>query len=91
MVYRNFHYEKNENCEIEECTALSAYVRVNTKWVKVGYYGSECNLFSKVDLKQDEKDRKLKQRVRNLTKLVSNAKNMTLEEVNESIKQFNKL
>ena len=91
MVYRNYHYEKNENCEIEECTALTAYVRVDTKWIKIGYYGSECNLFSKIDFEQDEKDRKLKQRVRYLKKLVSNAKNMSLDEVKKSIMRFNEL
>jgi len=74
---------------IEECTALTAYVRKDSKWIKIGYYGSECNLFSKIDFEQDEKDTKLKQRVRDLKKLISNAKSMTYEEVNESIKRSN--
>jgi hypothetical protein len=89
MAYRNFHYEKNYNCGIEECTALTAYVRKNNKWTKIGYYGSECNLFSEIDFEQDEKDRKAKQRARDLKRLISNAKNMTLDEVKESIKRFN--
>jgi len=83
LVYRNFHYEKNWSCDIEECTALSTYVRRDTKWVKIGYYGSECNLFSKIDIEQDEKDRKLKQRVRDLTKMVRNAKNISPDKSNQ--------
>ena len=89
MVYRCFHYEKYDPCEDEECTALTAYVRIEGKWTKIGYYGSECKQFSPLDLEQDEKDRKLKQRVRELTNLVKKSKKMSLDEVKDSIKRFN--
>ena len=89
MVYRKYHYERNDQCENEECTSLNAYVRIEGRWTRIGYYGSECKQFNQLDLKQEEKDRKLKQRVRDLTKLVRNAKNMTLEQVDEQIKHFN--
>lgn len=88
MVYRNYHYEKNDQCEDEECTGLTAYVRIEGKWTRIGYYGSECKQFSKLDLEQDEKDRKLKRRVRELTNLVKKSKKMSLEEVQDSIKRF---
>ena len=89
MVYKQFHYEKYEQCEDEECTALSAYVRIEGKWTKIGYYGSECKQFSPIDLKQDEEDRKIKRRARMLTDLVKKSKKMSLEEVQDSIKRFN--
>lgn len=89
MVYRNFHYEKNDQCEDEECTALSAYVRIEGKWTRIGYYGSECKQFSPLDLEQEREDRRIKQRVRMLTDLVKKSKKMSLEEVQDSIKRFN--
>ena len=89
MVYRCFHYEKYDLCEDEECTALTAYVRIEGKWTKIGYYGSECKQFSPIDLKQDEEDRKIKRRARMLTDLVKKSKKMSLEEVQDSIKRFN--
>ena len=89
MVYRCFHYEKNDQCEDEECTALSAYVRIEGKWTKIGYYGSECKRFSLLDLEQDKEDRRIKQRARMLTDLVKKSKKMSLDEVKESIKRFN--
>jgi len=88
MVYRCFHYEKYDLCEDEECTALTAYVRIEGKWTKIGYYGSECKQFSILDLEQDEKDRKLKRRVRELTNLVKKSKKMSLDEVKDSIKRL---
>ena len=90
MVYRQYHYEKNDQCEDEECTALTAYVRVDSKWTRIGYYGSECKMFSKLDLKKEKEDRELKQRVRDLIKLTRNAKNMSIEEVHEWIRHFDK-
>ena len=51
MVYRREH-----NCTVE-CTELTAYVRIEGKWVRVGYYGSECNRLDSLDLKQEERDR----------------------------------
>ena len=89
MVYRCFHYEKYDPCEDEECTALSAYVRIEGKWTKIGYYGSECKQFSPLDLEQEKEDRRIKQRARMLTDLVKKSKKMSLNEVNESIKRFN--
>ena len=88
MVYRNYHYEKNDQCEDEECSALTAYVRIEGKWEKIGYYGSECKQFSQFDLKQEKEDRRIKRRVRMLTDLVKKSKKMSLEEVQDSIKRF---
>lgn len=89
MVYRQYHYEKYGPCEDEECTALSAYVRIEGKWTKIGYYGSECKQFSLLDLEQDKEDRRIKQRARMLTDLVKKSKKMSLDEVKDSIKRFN--
>lgn len=89
MVYRKYHWEQNSDCEEIECTTLYAYVRIDKKWAKIGYYGSECKMFSKLDLKQEEEDRKLKQKARNMTKLIRHAKKMTPEQVHEQIKLIN--
>ncbi|MCV0412195.1 hypothetical protein [Nitrosarchaeum sp.] len=63
MVYRNYHCEKNNSCDDDSCTTLSAYVRIEGKWTKIGYYGSLCKQFSHLDLQQEEKDRQLKLRL----------------------------
>jgi hypothetical protein len=51
MVYRNEH-----NCD-RDCTRLVTYVRIEDKWTRIGYYGSECRQFEVLDLQQEEKDR----------------------------------
>ncbi|WP_428324917.1 hypothetical protein [Nitrosopumilus sp.] len=83
MVYRNYHEECNE-----DCTRLMAYVRIDGKWTKIGYYGSKCKQFSQLDLKQEREDRRIKRRVRELTNLVKKSKKMSLDEVKDSIKRF---
>ena len=57
MVYRNEH-----DCNSAECTKLTAYIRVEGKYTRVGHYGSECNRFDSLDLKQEEKDRDLREK-----------------------------
>ena len=61
MVYRREHW----NCK-EECTALTAYVRIDGKWVRVGTYGSECKKFEAPDLQKEEQERLAKQRRDNI-------------------------
>jgi len=61
MVYRRYH----ENCEEIECNPLSAYVRIDGKWEKIGYFGTECKKFELLDLEKEkakkEQDRKNKE------------------------------
>jgi hypothetical protein len=57
MVYRNEH-----DCQSAECTELTAYIRVEGKYTRVGHYGSECNRFDSLDLKQEERDRDLREK-----------------------------
>jgi hypothetical protein len=57
MVYRNEH-----NCDMD-CTRIVAYVRIEGKWTKIGYYGSECRQFEALDLQQEEHDRLDKERM----------------------------
>ena len=57
MVYRNEH-----DCQSAECTELTAYIRVEGKWNRIGHYGSECNRFDSLDLKQEERDRDLREK-----------------------------
>jgi len=59
MVYRREHW----NCNAVECKPLTAYVRIDGKWARIGYYGSECNKFEPLDLQQEEQDRLTKQRL----------------------------
>jgi len=87
-VYRKFHYEKYDPCPDEECTALSAYVRIEGKWTKIGYYGSICKQFSELNLEQEEKDRKLKLKLRLLTDLVKKSRKMSYDEFKDAIKYF---
>ena len=63
MVYRKYHCERDVKCEDDSCTALTAYVRINEKWTRIGHYGSECKIFTPLDLKWEAEDRQLKQRM----------------------------
>jgi len=56
-------YRKEHDCQSAECTELTAYVRIEGKWTRVGYYGSECNRFDSLDLKQEERDKETKENI----------------------------
>ena len=66
FMYRKYHWEQNEQCDGGECTSLTAYVRIEGKWVKIGSYGSECKKFEALDLQQEEQERLAKQRRDNI-------------------------
>lgn len=53
MVYRCEHY----SCEKIECKPLTAYVRINGNWTRIGHYGSGCKKFESLDLQKEEQDR----------------------------------
>ena len=55
MVYRNEH-----DCNVSECTELTAYIRVEGKYTRVGHNGSECSRFNTLDLQREERDRETK-------------------------------
>jgi hypothetical protein len=55
-------YRKEHDCNSAECTELTAYIRVESKWVQVGFYGSECKIFNSRDLKRNEIDRDLREK-----------------------------
>jgi hypothetical protein len=55
MVYRREH-----NCN-SDCTELSAYVRIEGKWKRIGKYGSECNRFDSLDVQRENLDKKTKE------------------------------
>ena len=59
MVYRNEHI----NCNEAECKYLTAYVRIERKWTRIGHFGSECEKFEALDLQQEEQDMLLKQQL----------------------------
>lgn len=40
MVYRREH-----DCNVSECTELTAYVRIGGKYTRIGHYGSACSRF----------------------------------------------
>lgn len=61
MVYRREHW----NCK-EECTPLTAYVRIEGKWTRIGTFGSECKKFDPLDLQNEEQERLAKQRRDNI-------------------------
>ena len=58
------------------------------KWTRIGYYGSICNQFSPLDLKQEEEDWKLKQRVIMITDLVRKSRKMFSEDFETQLKRI---
>ena len=58
-MYRNYHWD----CKEIECKKLASYVRIDGKWTKIGYFGSECKKFELLDLNQEEKQRLDKQQL----------------------------
>ena len=83
MVYRKYHWEQSDDCD-EECTSLTAYVRIEGKWTRIGYYGSECKKFSPLDLQQEEEDRMLKHRlaeIKNEMKRIRNDTNSAISRI----------
>lgn len=44
-------------CEKIECKPLTAYVRIDGNWTRIGHYGSECKKFESLDLQKEELDR----------------------------------
>jgi hypothetical protein len=66
MVYRRYHWEQSEICDGGECTTLTAYVRIEGKWTRIGYYGSECKKFEPLDLQKEEEDRLQKQKLESI-------------------------
>ena len=62
-MYRRDHWPKNDNCDAIECKALTAYVRIDGRWTRIGHFGSECHKIELIDLKQEEEDRKVKQKL----------------------------
>lgn len=60
MVYRNYH-----DCD-RDCNKLATYIRIEGRWTKIGYYGSECKKFEPLDLRQEEKERLDKERIMQL-------------------------
>lgn len=71
MVYRNEHF----NCNEAECKYLTAYVRIDGKWARIGHYGSECKKFEALDLQQEERDRLIKKQLVGIKSAIRNARN----------------
>lgn len=74
MVYRKYHGEQSDICDVVECTMLTAYVRIEGKWTRIGHYGSECKKFEPLDLQQEEQDRQLKQKLANIKSEIRKAR-----------------
>jgi len=58
MVYRREH-----DCNVSECTELTAYIRVEGKYTRIGHYGSECSRFDLLDLQSEERDKETKENI----------------------------
>jgi len=70
MVYRSKHWDCNEM----GCKSLTAYVRIDGKWTKVGYFGLECKKFELLNEEQEEKDRLAKQTLAEIKSKISDTK-----------------
>ncbi|TAK16094.1 MAG: hypothetical protein EPO37_09000 [Nitrosarchaeum sp.] len=66
MVYRREHWQISDNCNGMDCKILTAYVRIEGTWIRIGHYGSECKKFEPLDLQQEEKERLDKERMMQL-------------------------
>ncbi len=66
MVYRREHWQISDNCKEIECKPLTAYVRIEGKWIRIGHYGSECKKFEPLDLQREEQDRLSKQKLKEI-------------------------
>lgn len=75
MVYRLDHLEKNKDCDEIECRALSAYVRIDGKWTKIGYFGSECKKFKLLDIQQEQEDYEQKLRIKQIQNKIRKLRN----------------
>jgi hypothetical protein len=75
MVYRREHWQISDNCNVVDCKPLTAYVRIDGKWIRIGHYGLECQKFEPLDLQQEEQDRQLKQRLKNIKLEIRKARN----------------
>jgi len=57
MVYRADH-----DCT-EDCKRLAAYVRIDDKLTKIGYFGTGCHQFELLDLQKEAEDKLIKARL----------------------------
>jgi len=74
MVYRQEHLD----CKEDECKSLATYVRIDGKWKKIGYFGTECKSFELLDLEKEraekEQDRKSKEKQDQIRTEINQAK-----------------
>jgi len=73
MTYRKPHVD----CAERDCQSYSAYIRVKKKWTKAGEYNSKCRTFTPADdvktyddIKQEEFDKFLAERLPDLKRMV---------------------
>lgn len=93
MVYRNYHCEKNDQCMDDECTALTAYVRISGKWTPIGYFGSDCKKFELLDLEKEkvekEQDRITKEKMMKIRAEMRQVKQESRERLKTIKNEFN--
>lgn len=63
------------------CKRLVSYVRIDGKWTKIGYYGTECKQFEPLDLVMEEEDRQRKERLLELQLEIKQDKQQSREEI----------
>ena len=87
MVYRREHWQISDNCQGIDCKPLTAYVRIEGKWIRIGHYGSECKKFEPLDLQQEEQDRLTKQKLAQIKSMIRDAKkegSVTIKRIDNS-------
>ena len=85
MVFKREH----EDCNESECKQLTASVRMDGKWVRIGSYGSECHKFEPLDLKKEEKERQDKQRLESIKSEIRQTKQESRERRKVIEEEFN--
>ena len=59
MVFKREHW----NCNESDCKQLTASVRIDGKWTRIGFYGSECHKFEPLDLEKEENEKQERRRI----------------------------
>lgn len=64
-----------------DCNRLTAYIRVEGKWTKIGHFGNGCRQFEPLDLAKEEEDRLRKERLLKLKLGIKQLKKETRETI----------
>ena len=83
MVYVSEH-----DCNFD-CKRLTAYIRIEGKWVRIGHYGSGCKEFEHLDLEQEEKDKQLALKSKEINNMIKQTRKENQQKFQSIKNHFN--